>query len=92
MLTEIPLQDEDLKSICISWAGLSPVNLLCTKVCTFAEEFDTLQESTWEMQCVIMLWLSQLVTLPFELALLESNAPSLEAEPGCILAESNCTR
>ena len=45
------------------------------------------QESAWEMQCVILLWLSQLVTLPFELALLDPNVPDSQADTRCTTAE-----
>ncbi len=37
-----------------------------------------LQAEKWETVCVLLLWLSQLVTLPFDLALLDSSLTAAE--------------
>lgn len=42
------------------------------------------EQSGWETQCVLLLWLAQLVLIPFDLALVDSSM-STSLAPGCSL-------
>ena len=47
------------------------------------------EQKAWETQCVLLLWLSQLVLIPFDLALVDSTCPSPAAmQPGWDLDHS----
>ena len=45
-----------------------------------------IQDEAWEMQCVLLLWLSQLATLPFDLKLLDSRDQDPAAMAGYDIA------
>ena len=47
-----------------------------------AEQGEGADQGPWEAQCVLLLWLSQLVLIPFDLALVDSSS-SPSPQPGC---------
>lgn len=50
----------------------------------------SLGPAQWEAQCVLLLWLSQLVLLPFHLALLDSSLSDASPSSTCAPAWSPC--